>query len=437
MEVFDGDMQALLKERWCARALVSLCLDDASNVPVWLPQMSTVCALLCGMYAVLAASASQIYAAMICIVLSVFFDLLDGKLVQMFGARSQFGAQYSALSDTFAFGIAPAILMYNSLLVSAGVLGLFATFCYIIAAGIRHTRQVTTPESSRFVRGLPSNLAALLVVAVVATSTRSACTIPFSEAAGVVASLLCAFGMASEMKQRNYLPDFNLQEAGRALALVSIGTLVASVLPPQPVMCATAVLWAAIVFKLKEKKELVAIVTLIAVGFAALLALSDGVLPRDDAMGRRLFIGVMVVWFPFTRVATFASFLKVKKAQKLLVTHWVRHVTGVDFHHFHLGAGIILLAIVVGPCTTPGSSRYLAVALLAIGLSYVLDQAAPVLVKTFGKDKDCSQRRCLACDRANCPWRWGSRGLCYFAREATVAAAALHAAVIWYVSQRV
>merc|ERR1712113_1120659 len=147
--------------------------------------------------------------------------------------------------------------------------------------------------------------------------------------------------------------------------------------------------------------------------------------------------GVMLVWFPFTRVATFASFLKVKTAQKLLVTHWVREVTGLDFHHFHLGAGIILLAILTGPCTSSGSSRYLTVALLAVGLSYVLDQAVPVLVKTFGKDKGCSQRRCLACDRANCPWRWGSRGLCYFAREATVAAAALHVAVLWYVSQRI
>merc|ERR1712232_813158 len=108
---------------------------------------------------------------MICIVLAVVFDVLDGKLVQMVGARSQFGAQYSALSDTFAFGIAPAILMYNALLASAGMPGLFAVFCYITAAGIRHTRQVATPESSRFVRGLPSNLAALLIVAVVATST--------------------------------------------------------------------------------------------------------------------------------------------------------------------------------------------------------------------------------------------------------------------------
>jgi len=374
---------------------------------------------------------------MLCIMLAVVFDVLDGKLVQMVGARSQFGGQYSALSDIFAFGIAPAILIYNSLLASAGVLGLFAVFCYIIAAGIRHARQVTTPESSRFVRGLPSNLAALLIVAVVATSVRSAWAGLLAETAGVAASLFCALGMSSDVRQRNYLPDFNLQEAGRALALVLAGTLVSSVLPPQPVMFVTAIVWAAIVSKLKENKELVATATLIAVGLAALLALSDKVLPRGDGTSQRLFIGVMAVWFPFTRAATFASFLKVKKAQKLLITHWVREVTGLDFHHFHLGAGIILLAILTGPCTTSRSSRYIIVVLLAVGLSYVLDQAVPVLVKTFGKEKACVRRRCLACDRMHCPWRWGSRGLCYFAREATIAAAALHAAVLWYVSQRV
>ena len=101
-----------------------------------------------------------------------------------------------------------------------------------------------------------------------------------------------------------------------------------------------------------------------------------------------------------------------KKAQKVLLTHWVRVATGLDFHHFHLGA-LVLLAAAPLPIGRPRG------VLTGVGLSYVLDQAVPVLVKTFGLERPdvhswekMQSRRCEACGRPKCPWRWGSRGLC-------------------------
>jgi hypothetical protein len=173
------------------------------------------------------------------------------------------------------------------------------------------------------------------------------------------------------------------------------------------------------------------VLTLVFAGLAAGLALVG---PADGAEAQAFQVAMMV-WFPFTRAATFAAFLQVKKAQTVLLTHWVRVATGLDFHHFHLGALLLLLTAVL-PC---GPARGV---LTGVGLSYVLDQAVPVLVKTFGRERaetlsarQTTSRRCEACGRRPCPWRWGQRGLCYFAREATVAAAALHAIALWYVAR--
>jgi len=254
-------------------------------------------------------------------------------------------------------------------------------------------------------------------------------------AIGMFTSLACAVGMASEIKHRNHLPDFDLRRAAQAATLLTVGMCLASIFPPQPVLLAMSLIWAAVVFQLRGNKDFVAVCTLLAAGFAALLSLSDKVLPCEDLARTRVFCATMLVWLPFTRIATFASFLKVKKAQKLLITHWVRQTTGLDFHHFHLGALLLLIAISGAPFAS-GPTRLVPCSIMGIGLSYVLDQAAPVLVKTFGKNKHVAHQRCLACDRASCPWRWGSRGLCYFARESTVAAVTLHAIVIFYIIHR-
>jgi len=432
----DLSLNLLLTERWCAQAVVKICAGDSSKMPVWLPHVSTLAALFCGIYATLAASTHHRSLARFCMLLACVFDLLDAKLVNLLGVRSQYGTQYDSLSDIFGFAVAPAMLMHSSLLADWGLPGLLTTFCYMACAGLRHARQVTLPESSHYVRGLPSNVAAVVMLTVELMISQWAYYDGWlAGAIGMFTSLACAVGMASEIKHRNHLPDFDLRQAAQAAALLAVGMCLASIFPPQPVLLAMSVVWMAVVLQLRGNKDFVAVCTLLAAAFAALLCLSDKVLPREDLAKTHVVCATMLVWLPFTRIATFASFLKVKKAQKLLITHWVRQATGLDFHHFHLGALLLLIAISGAPFAS-GSASLVLCGVMGIGLSYILDQAAPVLVKTFGKNKHIAHQRCLACDRASCPWRWGSRGLCYFARESTVAAATLHAMVIFYIIHR-
>lgn len=431
-------LNMILTERWCARALVSMCVKDQSRVALLLPNACTFASLFCGFYAVLAGSAQHTKSASIAIILAASFDLLDGKVAQMVGSRSQFGEQYEILTDMVAFGIAPAMSMFNSLLSNRGALGIFATFSYIAATGVRLARCVATPPSSRFVYGLPSNVAALVMVA---TSVTCPWCLPDSDGlrafTGIGVSILSSIGMISTFRQRNFLPDFHLKRALQALVLVVIATLLALVMPPEQVMLAAAAIWAALVFQLKEHKQFLLALTLVCGFLAAALSLSDRMLPNDDPVSNGIFAVVMLVWEPFTRTATFAAFLKVKSAQNVLATHWVRQATGLDFHHFHLGVVLLVLAMAIRPFIVSVTSLRALAACVGIGLSYVLDQAVPVLVKTFGRDKHLSVRPCIACGRKRCPWRWGTRGLCYFAREATIAAAVLHAIAIWWTYCRI
>merc|ERR1719171_634868 len=131
-------------------------------------------------------------------------------------------------------------------------------------------------------------------------------------------------------------------------------------------------------------------------------------LPANDPVCTHIFSAVIVIFEPITRAATFAAFLKVKSAQKVLATHWVRQVTGLDFHHFHLGVLLLILTIAIRPFIVSTACLRVLAIFRGIGLSYVLDQAMPVVVKTFGTDKHLAVRLCTACGRKLCPWRWGN-----------------------------
>jgi len=430
----------ILTERWSARALTGLCVEEAPKTSKKLPVLWNPCSslgLFCGLYAVVAACyETQANQACIASLLGAAFN----TLFPLAECQCPFGDLYVTLTDMVVFGIAPAMIMFHSLYSNSlpYMLSVTTTFCYIAALGIRLAHSKATPSSSRFVHGLPSNVAALVMVA-------SAVTFPRFEnpnflPAGLVASLLgigvsllSSLGMVSTFRQRNFLSDFNLRQAAQAVFVVGVATLPVSVLPPEQVMLAAAPLCVAFVFLHRQQKESLLVLLLVCGLLVAALSLFSHMSNIDDQASKQIFAMVLVIWEPFTRIATFAAFLKVKSAQKVLATHWVRQVTGLDFHHFHLGVLLLILTIAIRPFIVSTACLRVLAIFRGIGLSYVLDQAMPVVVKTFGTDKHLAVRPCTACGRKLCPWRWGNRGLCYFSHEGTISAVVLHAIAAWYV----
>jgi CDP-diacylglycerol--serine O-phosphatidyltransferase len=100
------------------------------------------------------------------IVISFFFDTLDGKLARFIKHESSFGLSYDSISDVVSFGVAPAVLIYVSTLMDKGKLGLMAVIVYVVCAALRLARfnvQSGTVERFSFT-GLPSPMAAGLMV---------------------------------------------------------------------------------------------------------------------------------------------------------------------------------------------------------------------------------------------------------------------------------
>lgn len=139
-----------------------------------LPNLFTTAALFAGFYAIVAAKGEQFEAAAVAIFIAMILDGLDGRIARLTNTQSDFGVQYDSLSDMIAFGLAPALVIYEWSLYDAGKLGWLAAFVYTVAAGLRLARfntQAATAEKSYF-QGLASPPAAALVAGLVWVGAR-------------------------------------------------------------------------------------------------------------------------------------------------------------------------------------------------------------------------------------------------------------------------
>jgi CDP-diacylglycerol--serine O-phosphatidyltransferase len=136
------------------------------------PNLVTTGVLFAGFYGIVAAIDGNYVRSSIALFIAMVLDGLDGRLARLTGTESEFGKEFDSLSDLVAFGVAPAIIVYQWGLVRLaeygwiwGKLGWLAAFLYTVAAALRLARFNVMPESSdrRFFEGLPSPSAAALV----------------------------------------------------------------------------------------------------------------------------------------------------------------------------------------------------------------------------------------------------------------------------------
>lgn len=132
-----------------------------------LPNLFTTAALFGGFYAVLASMNGHFEKAAIAIFVAMILDGLDGRVARMTNTQTAFGAEYDSLSDMVAFGLAPALVMYQWALSGLGKVGWLAAFIYTAAAALRLARfnsQLDTADK-RYFTGLPSPSAAAVLAA--------------------------------------------------------------------------------------------------------------------------------------------------------------------------------------------------------------------------------------------------------------------------------
>ncbi len=134
-----------------------------------LPNLLTSASLFGGFYAIISAIQGRYEAAATAILVSCLFDALDGKIARFTQSTSHFGTEYDSLSDLVAFGVAPAVLVFQWALVGFGRLGWLACFMYVVCGALRLARfnvQKDTIEANYF-KGLPIPAAASLIASIV------------------------------------------------------------------------------------------------------------------------------------------------------------------------------------------------------------------------------------------------------------------------------
>ena len=104
-----------------------------------LPNAITALALCSGLFGIRYAIAEDWDKAATAIVLAAFLDVMDGRLARFLNGQSRFGAELDSLSDVTAFGVAPAIILYQWMLVQIGPLDpayeYWARYGWLIALG--------------------------------------------------------------------------------------------------------------------------------------------------------------------------------------------------------------------------------------------------------------------------------------------------------------
>ncbi|MGE7666562.1 CDP-diacylglycerol--serine O-phosphatidyltransferase [Ureibacillus composti] len=114
----------------------------------------TLCNLSFGGASIMATLNGAYSYSVLFIFIAAFLDRYDGKIARKYNQESELGKQLDSMSDIISFGVAPALLMYQNVLVDFEVAGMIMTILYIASGALRLARFNITESTGYFV-GLP------------------------------------------------------------------------------------------------------------------------------------------------------------------------------------------------------------------------------------------------------------------------------------------
>jgi CDP-diacylglycerol--serine O-phosphatidyltransferase len=88
------------------------------------------------------------------IFIAALLDRYDGKVARALGQVSELGKQLDSMSDIISFGVAPALLMYEVVLVDFGFAGMMMAVLFIVCGAMRLAR-FNISEANGYFTGLP------------------------------------------------------------------------------------------------------------------------------------------------------------------------------------------------------------------------------------------------------------------------------------------
>jgi CDP-diacylglycerol--serine O-phosphatidyltransferase len=207
-----------------------------------LPNLLTTGTLFAGFYAIVAAIDGNFERAAAAVFGAMIFDGLDGRVARWTHTESAFGKEYDSLSDMVAFGVAPAIVVYQWGVAAIaeynatwGRIGWLVTFLYAVCAALRLARFNTRTASvdKRYFEGLPSPSAAAVTAAFIWCASKYG----FGGLPGLVGAFAVTATAAVLMVSRFYYSSFKgVNLTGRVrftyALLIPLAFVIIAVEPP-------------------------------------------------------------------------------------------------------------------------------------------------------------------------------------------------------------
>lgn len=122
----------------------------------------TIVNLSLGSFAILFVMKNELNLSLLLIFLAALADRFDGMVARKLQIESELGKQLDSMCDIISFGIAPALLLYQSILSHFGAAGSIVTICYIACGALRLARFNIT-ENTGYFTGLPITAAGCLL----------------------------------------------------------------------------------------------------------------------------------------------------------------------------------------------------------------------------------------------------------------------------------
>ncbi len=135
------------------------------------PNLLTLLAICSGLTAIRFAIEGRIELAVAAIIFAGFLDGIDGRVARFLKSTTRFGAEMDSLADFVNFGVAPALLLYFTVLSQVKSVGWIAALIYASCACLRLARfnvmldNPNEPEwRNGFFIGVPAPAGALIVL---------------------------------------------------------------------------------------------------------------------------------------------------------------------------------------------------------------------------------------------------------------------------------
>jgi CDP-diacylglycerol---serine O-phosphatidyltransferase len=228
------------------------------------PNAITALALCAGLFGIRYGIAGDWEKAAGAIVLAAFLDVMDGRIARMLKGQSRFGAELDSLSDVTAFGVAPAIILYQWMLSQLDPgsaaqdawarYGWLVALAHAVCAGLRLARfnanidvEDQPHKSAGFLTGIPAPAGAGLTLLPIFIWLWTGAEILHEPLLVAPWAALVAFLMVSNLATYSW-GSLRLRRHIRFGALVIIALIGGALLTaPWPTLSVSAILYAALI----------------------------------------------------------------------------------------------------------------------------------------------------------------------------------------------